>query len=325
MCYTPSAMADEAAPVAEIRAGFCAIVGLPNVGKSTLLNRILGQRLAAVSPKPQTTRNRIVGIHNAPGVQIAFVDTPGIQAGTGALRRYMRDEALTAAGETDVALLMIDAADRRDRQPGRLAEPDAAPLAEQLRGRAVVVALNKIDRVAKPDLLPLIAGWDEWAKAQGGATEIVPISALTGDGVDRLVAAIAGKLPEGPALFPEDMVTDRAERFLAGELIREQLFHQLGQELPYAAAVVVESFEERAEKKDVLIGAVIVVERDSQKAIVVGKGGARIKQLGIAAREAVSELLGCPVHLNLHVKVVPDWSRGERGIRQLGYEPKGAS
>lgn len=321
-------MSDAPPTQTPIRAGFCAIVGLPNVGKSTLLNRILGQRLAAVSPKPQTTRNRIVGIHNAPGVQIAFVDTPGIQAGAGALRRYMRDEALTAAGETDVAILMIDAADRRDRLPARLAEPDAAPLAEQLRGRAVVVALNKVDRVAKPDLLPLIAAWDEWARAHGteaGEAEIVPIAALTGDGVDRLIDAIARRLPEGPALFPEDMVTDRAERFLAGELIREQLFHQLGQELPYAAAVIVESFEERAEKKDVLIGAVIVVERDSQKAIVVGKGGARIKQLGIAARQAVSELLDCPVHLNLHVKVVPDWSRGERGIRQLGYEPKGAS
>jgi GTP-binding protein Era len=315
-------MTDEAVPAVPMRAGFCAIVGLPNVGKSTLLNRILGQRLAAVSPKPQTTRNRIVGIHNAPGVQIAFVDTPGIQAGTGALRRYMRDEALTAAGETDVALLMIDADDRRGRTPARLAEPDALPLADQLRGRSVIVALNKIDRVAKPDLLPLIAAWDEWARQQGGETEVVPIAALHGDGVGRLVDAIARRLPEGPALFPEDLLTDRADRFLAGELIREQLFHQLGQELPYAAAVVVESFEERADRKDVLIGAVIVVERDSQKGIVVGKGGARIKQLGIAAREAVSELLGCPVHLNLHVKVVPDWSRGERGIRQLGYEPK---
>jgi len=325
-------MSDAAPPEpAPIRAGFCAIVGLPNVGKSTLLNRILGQRLVAVSPKPQTTRNRILAVHTIDlpddvepprKAQIAFVDTPGIQQGSGALRRYMRDEALAAAGDTDVALLMIDATDSRGRGPDRLHSEDAAPLAAALRSKPLIIALNKVDRVAKPDLLPLIERWHGWGKERPEHDlEIVPIAALSGDGVGRLVAAIGRRLPEGPALFPEDMVTDRAERFLAGELIREQLFHQLGNELPYAAGVVVETFEERAAKKDVQIGAVIVVERDSQKAIVVGKGGARIKQLGIAAREALSELLGCPVHLNLFVKVIPDWSRGERGIRQLGYEP----
>ncbi len=303
-----------------MRAGFCAIVGLPNVGKSTLLNRILGQRLVAVSPKPQTTRNRIVGIHNVPEAQIAFVDTPGIQAGKGALRRYMRDVALAAAGDTDVVLLLIDAADPRGRLPGRLAEPDAEPMARAIAGRPLVVALNKIDRVAKPELLPLIAAWDAWGKERD--LDVVPIAALTGDGVGRVVDAIARRLPESPALFPDDVVTDRADRFLAGELIREQLFHQLGKELPYAAAVLVESFEERPDKNDVVIGAVVVVERDSQKAIVVGKGGARIKQLGIAAREAVAQLLGCTVHLTLHVKVIPDWSQGERGMRQVGLDPK---
>jgi GTPase len=306
------------APSLPIRAGFCAIVGLPNVGKSTLLNQILGQRLAAVSAKPQTTRNRILGIHNLADAQIAFVDTPGIQEGPGALRRFMREEALTAAGDTDVAVLVIDAADPRGRLPARLDEPDAAPLASALRARPVVVALNKVDKVAKLELLPLIAAWSAWAA--GKDLEVVPIAAITGDGVDRLVATIARHLPVGPRLFPEDMVTDRAERFLAGELIREQLFHQLGKELPYAAAVIVEAFEERPDRNDVVIGAVIAVERPSQKAIVVGKGGARIKQIGIAAREAVSQLLGCAVHLNLHVKVVPDWSRVERGLRELGID-----
>ncbi len=336
-----SAMSDEnPQEPALMRAGFCAIVGLPNVGKSTLLNGILGERLAAVSPKPQTTRNRILGIHHldlAPPpegeadaetprrAQIAFLDTPGIQLGSGALRRYMRDEALTAAGSCDVALLVIDATDTRGRNPGRLGAEDAAPLAAAIRQIPLVVALNKVDKVAKPDLLPLIQAWDEWAKSRGGAeVHIVPIAGISGDNVPRLLETIAGHLPVGPALFPPDMLTDRADRFLAGELIREQLFHQLGKELPYAAAVVVESFEERADRKDVVIGAVIVVERDSQKGIVVGKGGARIKQLGIAAREAVAQLLDCPVHLNLRVKVVEDWSHGERGIRQLGYVPTGA-
>ena len=296
------------------RAGFCAIVGLPNVGKSTLLNRILGQRLAAVSPKPQTTRTRLLGVHHAPDLQIAFVDTPGIQQGAGALRKFMRDEALTAAGEAETAVLVVDASDSRGRGPDRLSEPDAAPLAEAIRARPLVVALNKVDRVPKPELLPLIERWHAWSSG----AEVVPIAALSGDGVDRLLEAIARKLPESPALFPDDMLTDRPDRFLAGELIREQLYHQLGKELPYAAAVIVEQFEEN--RGEVKIGAVIAVERDSQKAIVVGKRGARIKELGIAARQALSELLECPVHLNLHVKVVPDWSRVERGLRQVGME-----
>jgi GTPase len=315
-----------------LRAGFCAIVGLPNVGKSTLLNRVLGQRLAAVSAKPQTTRTRILGVHHVdlpagevPGrAQIAFVDTPGIQLGPGALRRYMREEALSAAGDADAALLVVDAADPRGRSPARLAEPDAEPLAQALGNRPLLVALNKVDRVGKPELLPLIAAWDAWARARGAAEpEIVPIAALSGDGVGPLVLAIARRLPVGPALFPEDMLTDRAERFLAGEMIREQLFHQLGKELPYASAVLIESFEERRDRQDLVIGAVVIVERPSQKAIVVGKGGQRVKQLGIAAREALAQLFGCPVHLTLHVKVVPDWSQGERGLRELGYEPGG--
>jgi GTP-binding protein Era len=295
------------------RAGFCAIVGLPNVGKSTLLNRILGQRLAAVSPKPQTTRTRLLGVHHAEGVQVAFVDTPGIQQGAGALRKFMRDESLSAAGEAEVAVLVVDASDPRGRGPDRFTEPDAAPLAEAVRSRGHVIALNKVDRVAKPELLPLIERWHAWSGA-----EVVPIAALSGDGVDRLLDAIARKLPEGPALFPDDMLTDRPDRFLAGELIREQLYHQLGKELPYAAAVIVEQFEE--DRGEIKIGAVIAVERESQKGIVVGKRGARIKELGIAARHALSQLFECPVHLALHVKVVPDWSRVERGLRQVGYQ-----
>ncbi|MEZ4363213.1 MAG: GTPase Era [Kofleriaceae bacterium] len=308
-------------------AGFCAIVGLPNVGKSTLINKILGEHLAAVSAKPQTTRDRILGIHRVDAVtslgdasppraaQIAFVDTPGLQDGKGALRRYMRDEAVAAASDCDVVLLVLDASDRGGRLPARLREEDAAPIAAAVARHPTVVALNKIDRVAKPELLPLMSAWS----AELPEAEIVPISAATGDGLDALKGAIARRLPVGPALFPDGMVTDRSQHFIAREIIREQLYHQLGKELPYACAVVIESWNERPTKGDVAIGAVIVVERDSQKPIVVGRGGQRIRELGTAARAALGEALRRTVHLSLFVRVEEEWSRGEVGLRRLGY------
>ncbi len=304
------------------RAGICAILGLPNAGKSTLMNRVLGMRLVAVSPKPQTTRNRVLGVKNTQVdeavAQIVFVDTPGAQRGPGALRQYMREQTLAAAADCDVALLLLDAADPVQRAPHTMREGAAAALEELTRTvRApMLLALNKVDRVAKPTLLPVL----EARNATGRFAELVPISALSGDGLDRLEGAIAGRLPEGPLLYPDDMVTDRAERFLAGELVREQLFRQLGDELPYAAAVVVEEFRERPERGDVVISAVVHVERESQKGIVVGKGGQRIKAIGTAGRAAIAQLLGCPVHLVLHVKVSPDWSSGAGGLRAMGYE-----
>jgi GTPase len=304
----------------EIRAGFCAIVGLPNVGKSTLLNRILDRHLVAVSAKPQTTRDRILGVHSfADGTaQIAYVDTPGLQAGHGPLRRYMRDAAIAAADDADVVLLLIDATDRHGRMPERLAEADAAALGEASRAHPIVIGLNKIDRVAKPELLPMIEAWMGFAPG----VEVIPISALTGDGVAALERAIADRLPPGPALFPAEMVTDRSPQFIAQEIIREQLYHQLGKELPYACAVQIESWTEKS-ATEVAIGAVIVVERESQKAIVVGRGGARIRELGIAARLAVSAALGTTAHLSLFVKVISEWSRGEAGLRRLGYGGEG--
>ncbi|HEY8142137.1 MAG TPA: GTPase Era [Kofleriaceae bacterium] len=304
------------------RAGTCAILGLPNAGKSTLMNRLLDMRLCAVSPRPQTTRNRVLGVKNASlagdPAQIVFLDTPGAQRGENALRRYMRDQTLSAAGDSDVALLLIDAAEPQQSAPDRLSEGDRLAIEEILAAvkAPVLLALNKVDRVAKPALLPMLEAWS----ARGGFEELVPISALSGDGVNRLEQAIAARLPEGPALFPEDMVTDRAERFLAGELVREQLFRQLGEELPYATAVVIDQFSERPEKGDVVISASIFVERESQKGIVVGKGGQRIKAIGEAGRGAISQLLGCPVHLLLHVKVAPNWSRDGGGIRSMGYD-----
>lgn len=303
-------------------AGTCAILGLPNVGKSTLINRLVGVRLMAVSPKPQTTRNRVMGVVNRkrPGEssQIVFVDTPGVQIGKGPLRRFMREEALSAALECDVALLLLDVTRADQRDPSRLSAGPARDLVDTLAefSGPIVLGLNKIDRLPdKAELLPILESF----AADDRYRALVPISARRGRGVDALVAEIAGALPPGPPLFPTEMLTDAAERFLAGELIREQLFHQLGDELPYASAVQVESFRER-ERGDVEISAIIVVERDSQKGIVIGKGGARIRSVGERARAAIAELFGCPVHLRLFVKVLANWSSEENALRELGYE-----
>lgn len=316
-------MSDAEAP--EIRAGFCAIVGLPNVGKSTLLNQILGRHLAAVSAKPQTTRDRILGVHSVdlPGetpdrAQIAYLDTPGAQDGAGPLRRYMRDASVSAASEADVVLLLVDGTFRNGRMPEHLNTPAAAALADAVAKHPLIVAINKVDRVAKPDLLPVIESWAKWKHG----IEVVPISAQTGENVDALERAIGRMLPPGPALFPDDMVTDRSTHFIAKEIIREQLYHQLGKELPYACAVQIETWNEKG-PNEIAIGAVIVVERDSQKAIVVGKGGSRIRELGIAARQAVGAALGKTVHLTLFVKLIEEWSRGETALRRLGYGGEG--
>jgi GTP-binding protein Era len=305
---------------AEIHCGFCAIVGLPNVGKSTLLNRVLGRHLVAVSAKPQTTRDRIVGVHaiELPGeepaaAQIAFVDTPGAQDGRGPLRRYMRDATLGAAHDADVVVLVVDAGDRRARLPDQLVAADAA-FGDAVRGKPTIVALNKIDRVGKPELLPLIEAWT--AFAAGG--EVVPIQATSGDGVVALERAIARKLPVGPALFPPEHVTDRSPQFIAQEIIREQLYHQLGKEVPYACAVQIEAWTER-DDGSLVIHAMIVVERATQKPIVVGRAGHRIKELGIAARTALTAALAKPVHLKLFVKVLDEWSRREGELKKLGY------
>jgi len=321
---------DAISELESVQVGFCAILGLPNVGKSTLLNRLLGVRLAAVSARPQTTRNRIVGVHNlelapkaehgdARPAQIVFFDTPGLQQGSSALRRYMREQSLAAAGECDVVLLVVDVTDRAQRVPDAPGTGHGAAIAEALdtAGAPVVLALNKIDKLdSKAELLPIIEAYGEGERF----VEIVPISARTGEGLAELAAGIAERLPSGPRLFPEEMFTDRAEKFIAGELVREQLFRQLGEEVPYATAVVVESFEDRQAKGDVVISAVVHVERESQKGIVVGKGGSRIKSVGQNARRSISQLLGCPVHLRLFVKVSPNWSRDRVSLRDMGYE-----
>jgi GTP-binding protein Era len=303
------------------RAGFCAIVGRPNVGKSTLMNRLLGQKLAVVTPKPQTTRNRILGVKNRPDAQVVYLDTPGIHKARSSLNKYMVEQALGAAAECDVVLLLVEAprlgaeALQAGFDPGEGNRAIVERLAEIRRPR--VLAVNKVDLVAeKQALLPLIevysrlATWDE----------IVPISARDGDGVEALEAAVVARLPVGPALYPEEMITDRAERFLAAELVREQAYLLLAEELPYSVAVTIDKFDERADKKDVVIDAVIHVERDSQKRIVVGEGGRMVKEIGTRARGEIAKLLGVPTHLKLFVRVDANWTQTQKTLRRLGYE-----
>jgi len=247
--------------------------------------------------------------------QIVLLDTPGLDGGRGALKKFMRNEAVTAAADCDVILHMVDAS----RKGLTVDDGGASPLTGALKSaRApIVLALNKVDTVKDKELLfPLLESF--------GALEryaaIVPISAKTGNGVKRLVQAIAAHLPAGDPIFPDDVVTDRAERFIAQELIREQLFRRLGQEVPYGVCVLVESWNEREDKQDLVIDAVIHVDRDSHKPIVIGKKGSRLKEVGQAARESISRLLDCPVHLKLFVKVSPGWSESMRGLQDMGYE-----
>lgn len=297
-------------PQESFRSGFVAIIGRPNVGKSTLLNRILGEKIAITSPKAQTTRNRILGIHNMPGAQILFLDTPGIHRPRGRLNKFMVDQALSACSEVDAVLFLAEA----DSPPG---EGDDFVLRILEGGRApVLLAINKIDRVARPDLLPLMDAWSR----RFAFREIVPISALTGEGVEDLVSTVRALLPEGPTYYPEDMITDLPERFIAAEMIREQVLRQTREEIPYGVAVTVEQFEEKPEKGLVVIHAVIHVERDTHKRIVVGKGGAMIRGIGQAARRDIERLLDCRVFLELFVRVDRNWTDSQRLLREFGYD-----
>jgi GTP-binding protein Era len=314
-------------------AGTVAILGRPNVGKSTLLNRLVGEKLAIVSPKPQTTRNRIVGVWNgtiAPRAgaapvkgQIVFVDTPGVHAPRSELSRFMVREALDAVEGVDAALIMIEAPEGPAPARGLPREATALPETERRIIDRVkearlpaVLAVNKVDRLRdKSLLLPVIEAWSQ----RDPFKAIVPISATEGVGVVDVVRELLGLMPEGPPLYDEETITDRSERFLAGELIREQLFLRLRNELPYATAVTIDNWDERAQG-DVVIDATILVERESQKGIVVGKGGQMIRDVGASSRAEITKLLGRPAHLRLHAKVAPDWTTSPESIARLGYE-----
>jgi GTPase len=304
------------------RSGVVALVGRPNVGKSTLLNRLVGEKVAIVSPKPQTTRGRILGVVHHPAGQVAFVDTPGIHEARGALHKAMVEAALGSAAEADLVLLLVEPAPGKDGRP--VLTPATRELVQRLSGPRTPV--NKVDAVAKPLLLPFVA---ELAALRPGA-EVLLISARTGDGVEQLLETVLSRLPEGPPLFDEGTFTDQQERGLAAELIREQVLRHTRQEVPHAAAVVVEEFDEseRAPRPGsagrgglqglVRIFATVFVERESQKAIVIGKRGAMLKTIGTDARKAVERLLGAHVYLDLRVKVEPRWSETEAGLRKVG-------
>ena len=293
------------------RCGFAALVGRPNVGKSTLLNALLGRKLSIVTPKPQTTRNRIQGVLTRPGLQIAFVDLPGLHSDQKrAINRYMNRTALAALGESDVNLLVVEAL--------RWTDEDERTLARVLRaGRPIVLVINKVDRVQpKSRLLPYI----ESLRSKAGFAEIVPVSATRPQSLARLPETIAAHLPESPLMFPPDQVTDLSERFLAAEIIREKLMLRLRDEIPYGLAVEIEEFRELEEEPGKrLVRAVIWVERMGQKAIVIGKGGEQLKAVGRAARLELVRALGGPVHVELWVKVKEDWSDSESALRRFGF------
>jgi GTP-binding protein Era len=302
-----------------MKAGFVALVGLPNVGKSTLLNQILGEKIAIATPKPQTTRTRLLGVHHDKqrNAQIAFVDTPGLHRPRGRgrtkLNAFMMHEALSALADVDAIVLLVDAEDKEANTPDRPGPKYALGEIEKAN-KPVVLALNKVDRVKqKTLLLPLL---EAWQKAFSFAS-IVPISAKNGTNVDQLVGEIVALLPEGEALFDEDMLTDRAERWIAAEYIREQVFLLVKQEVPYAVAVTIDEWEER--DRDVVVRATIHVEKEAQKRILVGAGGSMVKEIGTRARAEIARLVGRPAHLTLFVRVDEGWTEDERALRDMGY------
>ena len=290
------------------RCGYVAIVGRPNVGKSTLLNRLVGQKLSITSRKAQTTRHRVMGVLTRLDAQLLFLDTPGYQTrNTGALNRVLNRTALQVASDADVIVLVCDAASWT---------PGDEQFARQLpKDRPVLLAVNKVDTVAdKARLLPMV----ERANRARVFDEVVPISARTGKQVDLLVDLCVARLPEAPRAFEEDQLTDRSERFLAAELVREKLFRLLGDELPYESTVVIEQYEELPRLRR--IHATILVARDAQKAIVLGAGGERIKRIATESRLDLERMLGCRVYLELFVKVRSGWSDTEQSLRAYGYE-----
>ena len=296
-----------------MKAGYASLIGRPNAGKSTLLNRILGTKVAIVSDKPQTTRTRILGVkHDSPERpgQIVFVDTPGIHRPLHRMNVRMVDHAVETITQVDVLVVVLDASirtGRGDRFVLELLDRATAP---------AVLALNKIDLIAKRRLLPLI----DWYRRQRDFAGLVPISARTGDGVPELEGEIRDRLPEGEPLFPDDYLTDQPERVVVAETVREKLLRETRAELPFASAVVVDRFEEADSRGVMRLYCSIVVDRGTHKPIVLGRGGARIKRIGVEARLELERRFGTRVYLDLHVRVRPGWRESERMLRELGLE-----
>jgi GTP-binding protein Era len=289
--------------------GFVSFIGRPNAGKSTLLNRLVGTKLAIVSDKPQTTRTRIPGVRNYPDAQVVFLDTPGIHRPLHRMNRQMVDTAVDTFREVDILGLVVDAS-----EPGGKGDKFVVEMIKDVTA-PVVLILNKIDLMKKTRLLPILERYGK----DGRFAEIVPISAATGDNVDRLERVILDRLPEGEARFPADYLTDQPERFFAAEIVREKLLQFTHAEIPFSSAVVIDRFEEpTAERALLRLFCTIVVDRESQKPIVVGRGGDMIKRIGTAAREELERFFATRVYLDLHVRVKSEWREDEGVLGEIG-------
>jgi len=291
------------------KSGYVAIAGTPNAGKSTLLNRMLGEKIFITSKKPQTTRNRILGVLHRGDVQIVFFDTPGVFQARDKLNVRIVDAALSAVGDADIILVVVDIA-----HPELNAERF---LIKQLQNQTkpVILALNKIDLIDKSRVLENIDKWSNTFEFK----EIIPISARHGLQIEELITAMAGQLPPGPPYFPAETLTDVTERFIAAEMIREQVFRQTGEEIPYATAVTIDVFKEKKQGRLASIEATIHLERDSQKGMIIGKKGSKLKLIGTRSREQIEQMLGCKVYLKLFVRVQKNWRKDTRAIRRFGY------
>ena len=289
------------------RSGYVSIVGRPNTGKSTLLNVLAGQKLAIVSKRPQTTRNRILGIRNLPGAQIIFIDTPGLHEPRNLLGRTMVRTVKDVLREIDAVLLVVESS-------GITARDRAVAESLQGVGKPVILIVNKVDLVRKPDLLKVM----DDGRAMFGFADIIPVSAMKRDGIDRILDVLSTLLPEGPKYYPDDIVTDQLERFMAAEIIREKIMRKTSDELPYSVAVEVLRWRERPDGL-VAIDANIYVEREGQKAIIIGKRGIMLKSIGTAARADMEKLLNAKVFLELWVKVRKNWRNDDQLLKELGY------